>query len=97
MVVLAGSKDQRFLRANLQLNKISPEEVKIDGPWEELSLAPDGSDLVVLQSSGRVLRIPLTLNSAVDFARQELTREFTPGECKRLFPNSTCPTVLAPN
>lgn len=89
--LLVGKQSTSFF--HLSRSSTSPMPVVLDSPIEELSLAPDGDGVVVL-SAQRVLRIPLSLASAMEVARRRISREFTTDECMRFFPGGGCPTLL---
>jgi hypothetical protein len=97
-VLLWREKEQAFLRINVAPGPtnlyVSMAWTSVDTPVEELSLAPDGSDVVALDQSGILFRIPVSLDSAAQVARRKITRDFSSNECQAFFPNRVCPNLL---
>jgi hypothetical protein len=91
---VAGVEKRHFFR--VQLSQSFPGALRsLDSPIDEISLAPDGENVVLL-SAGRVLRIPLTIEGAIKVGLKKVNREFTPDECRRFFQSRKCPSLLQP-
>jgi hypothetical protein len=61
-------------------------------PIENFSISPDGN--IVVQTAGRVVRLPVTAEGILREARKQISREFTDAECQEFFPTLPCPRML---
>lgn len=67
-------------------------QLRSDLPIDELSVSPDGRDVVVL-AGGRILRVPITFAGLLGAAPRTISREFTERECQEYFPFLSCPKL----
>jgi len=61
-------------------------------PIENFSISPDGD--IVVQTAGRVVRLPVTAEGILEEAKKRISREFTAAECQEFFPAVPCPKML---
>jgi WD40 repeat protein len=62
------------------------------GGVEAVAFSADGSRIVVVYASGRILVHPIALPDAIEIARGRVTRSLTDDECRQYLHLEACPS-----
>lgn len=89
-LIATGSADGRARVWDLDTFELVHEVVVGDG-LKAVALSDDGGVLYTLTASGQVRGWMLDPDELLEYAQARVTRDFSPEECARYFPGSTCP------